>query len=421
MPALYLVQPVFLLLFLLFSQVAYADNWEASVVVDESAPRVFLGVDKNTQTLHLLDGGSQTQVYSVATGQIAGDKMVEGDKKTPEGVYFVGERIRGELNNELYGNIAYSLNFPNPVDRAKGKTGYGIWLHGRGKPLVKMDTRGCVALNTPDVHQLTPVLQEGVPVVIAEDLSVKKEGDLASVEGALLEVKVKQWAQSWESRDDSFFTFYNPELFSRTEGNSFEGFKNHKSRLFKTLPWIHVMVDNLKVMQGPDYWVTWFDQFYRAGGYRSTVGKRLYWQKNADGDWLIIGREFYPASEDIENKYKARCRKDVQKSFNAWLTAWRKADLDSYIDAYTADASQGARKGRDLIRMQKDRIWDTKAPKKISIDNLSILSHPRGMIVRFTQTYVDETGYMDKGIKTLLFEPAGDSWKIVSEEWRKTA
>ena len=32
------------------------------------------------------------------------------------------------LNYKLYGDLAFTLNYPNPIDRLKGKTGRGIWI-----------------------------------------------------------------------------------------------------------------------------------------------------------------------------------------------------------------------------------------------------------------------------------------------------
>ena len=100
---------------------------------------------------------------------------MEGDLRTPEGVYFVGHRINRKLDWDLYGNLAYSLNYPNPVDRIMGKTGGGIWIHGRGKEFLPRDTRGCVALKVPDMRDMASRIAYGMPVVIASDLSWTQE------------------------------------------------------------------------------------------------------------------------------------------------------------------------------------------------------------------------------------------------------
>ena len=38
----------------------------------------------------------------------------------------------------------HTLNYPNPVDGLRGKTGHGIWIHSKGFELVP--TKGCVAI-----------------------------------------------------------------------------------------------------------------------------------------------------------------------------------------------------------------------------------------------------------------------------------
>ena len=90
----------------------------------------------------------------------------------------MGPKINRPLDWDLYGNIAYSLNYPNPIDRINGKTGGGIWLHGRGKTFVPRDTRGCVALKVPDMRDVAGEALYGTPVVIASGVEwVQEPGD----------------------------------------------------------------------------------------------------------------------------------------------------------------------------------------------------------------------------------------------------
>ena len=113
----------------------------------KGVPGVVLVVDKSQQKLFVYDGEKRGLLREIVctTGQAKGDKLVEGDLRTPEGVYFIERRIENGLDFELYGGQALVLNFPNPVDKAAQKTGYGIWIHGRGRLIVPRDTRGCVA------------------------------------------------------------------------------------------------------------------------------------------------------------------------------------------------------------------------------------------------------------------------------------
>lgn len=40
-----------------------------------------------------------------------------------------------------------------------------------------------------------------------------------------------------------------------------------------------------------------------------------------------------------------------------------------------------------------------------------------GVKVDMMQTYRDTSGYQDKGVKTVMLHPQGESWLIASEDW----
>ena len=146
--------------------------------VDDSQ-MILLTVDKTKLTASLktwptdASAARQLRNFRIAIGKASGDKQVEGDNKTPEGVYFAQGHIDGRGLPERYGAMAIPLDFPNPVDRLQGKTGHGIWLHGvdDDKRIEEaMVTEGCVAFYNPDIARLRNWLKghQGV-VVIAED------------------------------------------------------------------------------------------------------------------------------------------------------------------------------------------------------------------------------------------------------------
>ena len=56
-------------------------------------------------------------------GQKDGDKLVEGDKRTPEGVYFFQTAMDGKrVNYNEYGNRIFTLDYPNYFDRLEKKS-----------------------------------------------------------------------------------------------------------------------------------------------------------------------------------------------------------------------------------------------------------------------------------------------------------
>ncbi|WP_321401986.1 L,D-transpeptidase family protein [Maridesulfovibrio sp.] len=399
----------------------HAQGWEPVIESTLLVPDYVLAVDKNSQKLHLLVHRSPLHAevsFTCATGQVAGDKSVEGDLKTPEGVYFTTGKRTGLKDFELYGEMAFPLDFPNPVDRIKGKTGYGIWIHGRGKKLIPMDTKGCVALVNSDIEFLDDKIDPGTPVIIGEKVGWNNSDDAQSRESAELEKLVRKWAADWESRDNSFFDAYSPELFAKSERRSFKAFENRKKRIFSRAGWIDIEIYNLHALRGPDYWVTWFDQYYRSGRLSSSSSKRLYWQK-VNGNWKIVGREYGPAIHSLKQRYLATKQTDVKAFLDEWKQSWLSADLDKYISLYDSDARQGRRKGVSSIRANKFSIWKERSPSSVEFGKVSLREHPQGLEAVFRQVYSDSSGYSDKGLKKLVLRPEKDGWLIVDEQWRK--
>jgi len=86
-------------------------------------------------------------------------KDVEGDNKTPVGVYRIISHLTPEQLDDFYGHAAYPLNYPNVWDRLNNRTGYGIWLHAepiglkeKTRPL--LDSNGCVVLSNNDIDKI---------------------------------------------------------------------------------------------------------------------------------------------------------------------------------------------------------------------------------------------------------------------------
>ena len=277
---------------------AASSGWQARIVGSEASPSRLIAVDKNDQTLFLFERHSPLRLagkYACTTGQNDGDKVEEGDLKTPEGVYFVIRRIGSGLNFEKYGYEAYTLNYPNPVDKLRKKTGYGIWIHGRGSPITPKVTEGCVSLNNTDIAVLGENLTPGTPVALADKVrftSAPSAEDAAVINS--LYKRTHGWAKAWADRSKKFFDYYDADAYSLAQGESFKAFREQKERVFKNVSFIENKVANVQALQGPGYWVTWFQQDYRASNLSTQGVRRLYWQKDKKGEWRIIGMEWAP-------------------------------------------------------------------------------------------------------------------------------
>jgi hypothetical protein len=161
---------ILLLLSFLLPTSALADDWAACTA--PYAPKFFYAADKARKLLFQIeerDGApAMVREFACIHGRKEGDKQKEGDLKTLEGVYFITRKITQKLDYMEYGPHAFALNYPNPVDRLRGKTGGGIWLHSKGQPIEGITTRGCLAIDKQEITELVPLLRPGTPVVVAE-------------------------------------------------------------------------------------------------------------------------------------------------------------------------------------------------------------------------------------------------------------
>jgi len=123
--------------------------------------------NKATRTLYLLSNSNPSntwkiaQSFSILVGRNEGQKIMAGDKRTPEGTYFIIGRKETEELNAIYGPLAYVLNYPNEEDKKAGRTGQGIWIHGTREDTTREATSGCVVLKNDNLIALAGYLQLG--------------------------------------------------------------------------------------------------------------------------------------------------------------------------------------------------------------------------------------------------------------------
>jgi murein L,D-transpeptidase YafK len=311
--------------FLTTASSALADNWLASVR-DAALPSHFVAVDKARQFFLFFEKKSPLKLkyaYPCTTGQQAGDKQKLNDLRTPEGVYFVEYKIASGLDFKEYGGIAYTLNYPNPVDRLRGKTGHGIWIHSKGLGIVPRDTRGCVAIGLEDINEVGPSLTPGTAVILAERLDEKRVPDHDAGPARQLRRLMAQWSNAWAARSGKMFDFYDPEAYTKAMPESFTAFRQHKERLFNSLKFIKIYNREIHVLEGPDYWVTWAEQLYTASNLSTEGTRRLYWQKGGDDSFRIVGMEWIPRNTGM--------RADFQKGRLVAETANQTTDASSEL------------------------------------------------------------------------------------------
>ena len=285
---------------------AWADSWQADLY-DEGLPSHLVAVDKARQTFMFFEKKSPLKLkytYPCTTGQIPGDKQALNDLRTPEGVYFVEYKIAGGLDFKEYGGIAYTLNYPNPVDKLRGKTGHGIWIHSKGFGIEPLSTRGCVAIGLKDIDEVGPSLLPGTAVVLAERLDEKAQPrpDRGGTAHELRRL-MQSWSSTWAARSPKLFDYYDQEAYTKAMPETFAAFRQNKERLFKMLRFIRIYNRKIHVLEGPGYWVTWSEQLYTASNLSTEGIRRLYWQRGKDKKFRIVGMEWTPRNLGMQAAY----------------------------------------------------------------------------------------------------------------------
>jgi L,D-peptidoglycan transpeptidase YkuD (ErfK/YbiS/YcfS/YnhG family) len=149
-------------------ELARLSNWSRyALAVDADLSRLY--VFENTA-----NGLTLVQDFYASVGKQGLDKVTEGDRRSPTGVYYLVAQYERKRLFDIYGHGALALNYPNEFDRRLGRTGSGIWLHGAPSDnfaRVSMATDGCIALANPDLDWLLERVDlRRTPIVIAKRL-----------------------------------------------------------------------------------------------------------------------------------------------------------------------------------------------------------------------------------------------------------
>lgn len=183
--------------------------------------KLFLYENKNMKLSKLFED-------DVIIGEIEGDKYLEGDKKTPIGVYDLTKK-RSNLD-QFYGPFALVTSYPNNFDKSQNKKGHGIWIHGMPLNGDREEyTRGCIALNNENLLDLESKidLEDAVLITSEEDFIEATKDELATILSS-----INKWKLTWKySQINEYLSFYSNE-FKRYNGMQIEEFSKYKKRVF---------------------------------------------------------------------------------------------------------------------------------------------------------------------------------------------
>ena len=255
-----------------------------AIAVDASRSRLYLFENTSTGLRLVAD-------YYASVGKLGIDKTVEGDQRTPLGVYFITSRLDPATLKDFYGAGALPINYPNPLDQSRGKTGGGIWLHGTPPDQFSrapLATDGCLALANPDLERILRTVEpRSTPVVIAKQL---------------------QWVapHSVQSERKSFDAVLNAWRNAKSEGDMKRllGFYAPDFQSYRKKPleeWSQVLQAETRALKGRELqlkdksYLRWTDSTDTmvvtfgevAEGARTGPVKRQYWTRRGQ-QWQIF-------------------------------------------------------------------------------------------------------------------------------------
>ena len=257
------------------------------IVVDLNLARLYVLANQNGRL-------SLVRHHYAAIGRNGTRKVLEGDLRTPVGVYHITQWRDGSTLPDLYGSGAYPVDYPNAWDRFKQRTGYGIWLHGVPSATytrAPKSSEGCVTMANDDLTALRPFVEVGqTPVVFTDELEwlppERAAQELQSWLG-----RMENWRMAWSSVDtESYLSYYHPDF--STPGMTRAQFDAHKRRVNAGKTFIDVEIDELNLWRYPGVEepmvLVEFTQRYRSSNFSSTTQKQQYWRQMADGSWKIF-------------------------------------------------------------------------------------------------------------------------------------
>ncbi|MDA7817726.1 L,D-transpeptidase family protein [Sulfurimonas sp.] len=237
--------------------------------------------EKSTLNLYSInekDNFNFRKEYSAYTGKRKGDKVKEGDLKTPIGIYNITQRLSKDTKlDPFYGPLAFVTSYPNTYDTYRGKNGSGIWIHGLP---IKQDrdefTRGCIAINNQNIECLNKNIDISKTLLIINSSEVKK--DTSKVMMSSILSQLYNWRYAWLYNDiDSYLKFYS-DKFVRNDGMNIKTFTTYKSRVFKKIEKKTIIFKDINIVPYPNsenvYQIT-FKEFYKSNTFEFSGNKIL--------------------------------------------------------------------------------------------------------------------------------------------------
>jgi murein L,D-transpeptidase YafK len=389
------------------TMVPASDVWPDGLIsFSPTSPHAFV-VDASALRMYWLRRGERPQdppkivaSFYISVGKAGVGKQVEGDNKTPLGVYRIVQLRPARELPAFYGAGALVLDYPHGVDRLLKRTGSGIWLHGSPPDTYTRDplaSEGCVVLSNSDMQQLLQLDDVlGSPVLITSQLEwiptskhQKKHSEAIAI--------LRAWAQQ------NFGLELTPDTIGIQRWSESDG------------------------------------QWYWRVEYRDTnsEGARYTWFFREQEDGLIHVAGKLPPQPTRENsettiadaandKPSARkpdpnpdpqiksAEQEIRKTIQDWARAWAKRDLDSYFSYYQPNFSSKGLSNSEWRQQRRDRILGRRH-LRVEIVEPRIKIQENSATVTFMQRYQADNQPELRTRKTLQLQRIKGRWLIVEE------
>jgi len=255
-----------------------------AIAVDASRSRLYL-FENTRQGLKLVED------YYISVGKSGIAKTVEGDLRTPLGVYFITNNLNRKSLKDFYGSGALPINYPNMLDSKRGKTGSGIWLHGTPPnqfSRAPQATDGCVVLANPDLENiLRKVEVRTTPVVISQKLTWVPPQSVQA-ESKTFEDTLAAWNKAKSSGNvDHLLSFYTSD-FNSNNGKTLSEWTIGLRKELNLTRGRPIQLKDLPYLRWTDTSDTMVVTFGEvADGARNSTTKRQYWTLQGS-QWKIF-------------------------------------------------------------------------------------------------------------------------------------
>lgn len=264
--------------------------------IPASVDQVFVADTANATMRRFVRAGDRIvekdQRY-MSIGQNGVGKVRAWDKRTPLGVYFIVEELDTSRLHDKYGVAAFPLDYPNPHDRFRERTGDGIWLHGvdhRNPDRPPLDTDGCLALPNEALLEIASTLKPLVtPVVVTREMRWASKEQVESVKREFHRA-FATWRSSLERGDlVTYLGLYADDFRYRDmDRDAWAGFK---LGAFEAQQVSAVTVRDLLLLADPEepgLYLSRFEQVLSTDAGDVTTIKRLYWRRDDSRRWQIV-------------------------------------------------------------------------------------------------------------------------------------